>query len=223
MSSTSGFAECQPPLDRSPTHVRRLGSAWPLALLLAGRRSARRHRANLPADLATSTIWSRSMAVPRCCVGRPAGSCRLGPMTWRANIVFCLPCGGLIRWRRGRCICALIPECSASSAIPSRLASRAEIGGMLSRQLVGSLAALHAVTPEAIALDKLGRPAGFLGRTLEGWAVRGVAFTDPANRCALAVALTVQLRTPPNPGRRLNWYVRLSCWGAATPNSASAA
>jgi aminoglycoside phosphotransferase (APT) family kinase protein len=64
--------------------------------------------------------------------------------------------------------------------LPPGLAGRREVGARLSH-LVESLAPLHALVPEAVGLGTLGRPAGFLGRTLEGWALRGAAVGDPAN------------------------------------------
>jgi aminoglycoside phosphotransferase (APT) family kinase protein len=71
-------------------------------------------------------------------------------------------------------------------ALPSRLAGRAEVGATLSRHLVESLAALHAVAAEAVGLAALGRPEGFLGRTVEGWAARGGAFLELMNPHAFA-------------------------------------
>ena len=58
---------------------------------------------------------------------------------------------------------------------------RPDLGATLSRQMVESLAALHAVDPEQIGLGTLGRPAGFLGRTLDGWSRRGIALIDLVN------------------------------------------
>ena len=65
--------------------------------------------------------------------------------------------------------------------LPPDLAGHAEMGAALSRQLVESLAALHAVDPGQVGLQTLGRPAGFLGRTLDGWAARGAAVADLTN------------------------------------------
>lgn len=63
-------------------------------------------------------------------------------------------------------------------SLPSDLAGQPEIGMALSRRLVETLATLHAIDPVQVGLEALGRPAGFLGRTLEGWAARGVALAD---------------------------------------------
>ncbi len=63
-------------------------------------------------------------------------------------------------------------------ALPPRLAGRPEIGDALSRVLIESLAALHAVDPQTVGLDTLGRPSGFLRRTLDGWTRRGAAVAD---------------------------------------------
>jgi aminoglycoside phosphotransferase (APT) family kinase protein len=68
--------------------------------------------------------------------------------------------------------------------LPPDLAGRPEIGKLLSRQLVESLAALHAVDPARVGLETLGRPAGFLARTVDGWAARSVAVADLINPLA---------------------------------------
>jgi aminoglycoside phosphotransferase (APT) family kinase protein len=70
--------------------------------------------------------------------------------------------------------------------LPPNLAGRPEAGTLLSRQLVESLAALHAVDPARVGLDTLGRPAGFLARTVDGWAARGAAVADLIDRLALS-------------------------------------
>jgi len=46
------------------------------------------------------------------------------------------------------------------------------IGAVLSRQLVTILADLHAIDPASVNLDTLGKPDGFLKRTLNGWTMR---------------------------------------------------
>jgi aminoglycoside phosphotransferase (APT) family kinase protein len=66
-------------------------------------------------------------------------------------------------------------------ALPTALAGRPEIGTLLSRQLVEGLAALHAVDPARVGLETLGRPAGFLARTVDGWAARAAAVADLIN------------------------------------------
>lgn len=70
--------------------------------------------------------------------------------------------------------------------LPPGLAGRPDVGAALSRQLVESLAMLHAVDPAQIGLAALGRPAGFLSRTVEGWATRGTAVADLMNPRAFA-------------------------------------
>jgi aminoglycoside phosphotransferase (APT) family kinase protein len=62
--------------------------------------------------------------------------------------------------------------------LPPSFAGRQDIGETLSRQMVESLAALHAVDPTQIGLTTLGRPVGFLGRTLDGWLRRGAALGE---------------------------------------------
>jgi aminoglycoside phosphotransferase (APT) family kinase protein len=73
--------------------------------------------------------------------------------------------------------------------LPPGWAGRPEIAAALSRQLVETLAALHAVDPAQIGLETLGRPAGFLSRTLEGWALRGAALADLVNPHVFAETL----------------------------------
>ena len=70
--------------------------------------------------------------------------------------------------------------------LPPDLAGRPEVGMLLSRQLVETLAALHAVDPAQVGLETLGRPAGFLARTVDGWAARSVAVADLIDPLALS-------------------------------------
>jgi aminoglycoside phosphotransferase (APT) family kinase protein len=63
--------------------------------------------------------------------------------------------------------------------LPAGLADAQAVGAALSRQLVESLVALHALDPARVGLQTLGRPAGFLGRTVEGWAARAAALAAP--------------------------------------------
>lgn len=48
----------------------------------------------------------------------------------------------------------------------------------LSDLLVDTLAALHSIDPDSIGLGELGRPEGFLERTIEGWYKRASVATD---------------------------------------------
>jgi aminoglycoside phosphotransferase (APT) family kinase protein len=83
-------------------------------------------------------------------------------------------------------------------ALPPALVGRPEVGAALSAKLVEALAALHAIDPAAIGLETLGRPAGFLARTLEGWATRGGAVADLADPLAFAETLAwLRARVPP--------------------------
>ncbi len=63
--------------------------------------------------------------------------------------------------------------------LPTSLKST-EVGPQLSRMLVDVLVALHAVSPAQIGLGNLGKPEGFLGRTITGWAVRAAMAVDGA-------------------------------------------
>ncbi len=71
-------------------------------------------------------------------------------------------------------------------SLPKELADMPDVGARLSRHLVESLASLHAVAAEAVGLGALGRPTGFLARTLEGWMARGAAVLDSATAGAFA-------------------------------------
>ncbi|MEK9722328.1 MAG: phosphotransferase family protein [Rhodospirillaceae bacterium] len=51
----------------------------------------------------------------------------------------------------------------------------ADAGAGLGRMLAKQLAAFHAVDPAAVDLDSLGRPEGFLARTMGGWIKRAQA------------------------------------------------
>ena len=73
--------------------------------------------------------------------------------------------------------------------LPLDFAGRPEVGMRLSRQLVESLAALHAVDSAQVGLETLGRPAGFLARTVDGWAARSAAVADLINPRALSEVL----------------------------------
>jgi aminoglycoside phosphotransferase (APT) family kinase protein len=85
-------------------------------------------------------------------------------------------------------------------ALPEPLRGRPAIGAALSQALVEALAALHAVDPAGIGLDTLGRPEGFLARTLEGWAARGAAVAEPADPRAFAETLAWLRGHVPPPG-----------------------
>jgi len=65
-------------------------------------------------------------------------------------------------------------------------------GNVIGKALVETLAALHAVDPADVGLDTLGRPEGFLERTMAGWTKRAhLAWKDspPAELDALLAAL----------------------------------
>jgi aminoglycoside phosphotransferase (APT) family kinase protein len=94
----------------------------------------------------------------------------------------------IIEYRAGLVIREVLPPGSAG---------RPEVGDLLSRQLVETLAALHAVDPARIGLETFGRPADFLARTLEGWAARGRAVADLINPGVLSeVAAWLRRRVP---------------------------
>lgn len=53
-----------------------------------------------------------------------------------------------------------------------------ETGARLSQMLVETLAAIHAVDPQAVGLETLGRPQGFFARTAAGWIGRAERMAD---------------------------------------------
>jgi aminoglycoside phosphotransferase (APT) family kinase protein len=59
--------------------------------------------------------------------------------------------------------------------VSPELAARAALGTRLSRVLLETMAAIHAVDTAACGLDDLGRPEGFLARAVAGWRRRGMA------------------------------------------------
>jgi len=64
-------------------------------------------------------------------------------------------------------------------AMPARFAGDRDAPQRMSRALVDTLAAFHAVDYEAIGLSELGRPAGFIQRQVKGWWRRwGAAAAD---------------------------------------------
>ena len=69
--------------------------------------------------------------------------------------------------------------------LPAAAAGQPGIAAALSRHMVESLAALHRVDPAAVGLDTLGRPAGFLARTLDGWAGRAAVLAGLVDRRVL--------------------------------------
>ncbi len=59
--------------------------------------------------------------------------------------------------------------------MPPELAHRPEVGAKLSKMLLETIVAIHAVDTKAVGLDDLGRPEGFLARGVSGWRKRGLA------------------------------------------------
>jgi aminoglycoside phosphotransferase (APT) family kinase protein len=67
------------------------------------------------------------------------------------------------------------PGLVVRATMPPELGGRPEAGARLSQVLLETLAAIHAVDADAVGLGDLGRPDGFLGRTVAGWSKRGLA------------------------------------------------
>jgi aminoglycoside phosphotransferase (APT) family kinase protein len=67
----------------------------------------------------------------------------------------------------------------------------AELGEML----IVTLAQLHAVDPAAVGLEQLGRPAGFVGRAIEGWNQRGLQVVEGLSEQRWLQEIVTWLRT----------------------------
>lgn len=82
---------------------------------------------------------------------------------------------------------------------PTGVAGRADVRTAISRSLVDTLAALHAVDVSAPPLSTLGKPAGFVSRQVRGWAERwSLAQTDEVPEMEAAAAW-LDARIPPEP------------------------
>jgi aminoglycoside phosphotransferase (APT) family kinase protein len=67
------------------------------------------------------------------------------------------------------------------SELPAALRSLPGIGARLGQTLIDVLVRIHAVDPQAVGLDTLGRPQGFLQRAVEGWSERARIATEGAS------------------------------------------
>ncbi len=64
------------------------------------------------------------------------------------------------------------PGIVVSDRLPEALLAASDPGGRLTRMMVETLVALHAVDTERLGLSDFGRPEGFVKRTVEGWSKR---------------------------------------------------
>jgi len=69
------------------------------------------------------------------------------------------------------------PGFSVRETLPEALCGQPLVARQLSAIVIDVLADLHAVDPASIDLAELGRPQGFLERTIEGWSRRGLTAT----------------------------------------------
>lgn len=63
---------------------------------------------------------------------------------------------------------------------------RPDVAAATGKMLVETLVAVHSVDPAAVGLETLGRPEGFIPRTLKGWSGRAERLDLPAETAALA-------------------------------------
>lgn len=79
----------------------------------------------------------------------------------------------------------------------SRFEGRPEIGRATSDRLVSTLVSVHRVDCAAIGLDTLGKPEGFIARTLKGWAGRGQRLDVAPDTARLLAEVTGWLERQP--------------------------
>jgi len=70
------------------------------------------------------------------------------------------------------------PGVAVGDRLPTDVADRADAGDVLTGALLSAMADLHRLDPADVGLGDLGRPDGFLGRQVEGWARRAAAAYD---------------------------------------------
>ena len=99
----------------------------------------------------------------------------------------------LIEYRPGTAIGATVPP-----EVREELGDDA--GRTLTSQLLQTMATLHAVDPATTPLAELGRPEGFLGRQVEGWARRSAAaFGDVEPPAVATIVEHLRASVPPDP------------------------
>jgi aminoglycoside phosphotransferase (APT) family kinase protein len=99
----------------------------------------------------------------------------------------------LLQWRPGVAVGAEVPP-----------AFGAEAAGWMLDALVGALAGLHALEPEAAGLAGLGKPDGFAARQLRGWTRRAeAAFGAEAPPALPALLARLEAALPPDVPVRL--------------------
>jgi len=84
--------------------------------------------------------------------------------------------------------------------LPREVAGLAHVGARLSSMLAHELAMLHGIDPKDVGLDTLGKPEGFMNRTVEGWLKRAAVYEDILDARAFA-ELGTRLRTTVPPAR----------------------
>ncbi|CAJ63411.1 MULTISPECIES: phosphotransferase family protein [Frankia] len=90
----------------------------------------------------------------------------------------------VLEYRDGVTVGATVPPALAAA----EPAGADSVPGRLTATLLAAMAALHALDPASVGLGDLGRPEGFLGRQVEGWARRAAAvYPDGPPAAARAV------------------------------------
>ncbi|BFM15119.1 phosphotransferase family protein [Maricurvus nonylphenolicus] len=98
----------------------------------------------------------------------------------------------IMQYRPGLIIGSHIPQ-----TVFERWQGEEPIGQRLGEQLINALAGLHRVTPAEVGLDKLGKPEGFIERTLKGWKKRAeLAWQDSVPTSLLNVIEWLEVNKP---------------------------
>jgi aminoglycoside phosphotransferase (APT) family kinase protein len=88
--------------------------------------------------------------------------------------------------------------------LPDGVATIARVGERLSSMLTEELAMLHGIDPKDVDLDTLGKPEGFMARTVEGWLKRAAVYEDILEpRAYSELVAWLRAKVPPERGATL--------------------
>jgi aminoglycoside phosphotransferase (APT) family kinase protein len=88
--------------------------------------------------------------------------------------------------------------------LPDSVATIAHVGARLSSMLTEELAMLHGIDPKDVDLDTLGKPEGFMARTVEGWLKRAAVYEGILEPHAYSeLAAWLRANVPPARGATL--------------------
>ena len=91
------------------------------------------------------------------------------------------------------------PGLAIGGEMPAKYRDDPSIGAKLGDVMVGTLADLHSVDPEALGLGDFGKPEGFLARAVAGWRRRmGLAYDDAPPKVGIEVADWLEANAVPD-------------------------